>query len=236
MGGGRGRTDPLPTTHTPLRHLDAARGARPPGRARRYAQFVALRAKHPEAVLVPTADIALMWHTHLANTRHYAEACGLLLGGGGGGGGVAGAQYDAATLWRPSYMWLPAEQWWAGYVATKGLYEATYGGCQQQRRLLHVCASHAQCTGPPASVFCMWCRVRPVPSVHACVSVRRHRRSRPVPTHHHLPLPLWCACLRCCFGGCAAPVRPVPQSHPNRPPQPPNPQPPDHQARCTTRR
>ena len=81
-----------------------------------YARFLALHAKHPEAVLVPTADIALMWHTHLANSRQYSEACLELFG-----------QSDAAHLWRPSYLWLQPEQWWAGYVATKGLFEATYG-------------------------------------------------------------------------------------------------------------
>ncbi|KAG2430902.1 hypothetical protein HXX76_009875 [Chlamydomonas incerta] len=61
----------------------------------RYARFLALRAAHPHApLLVPAADIALMWHTHLAFADSYAAACerlfGHLHGGGGGGSGSQG--------------------------------------------------------------------------------------------------------------------------------------------------
>ncbi|KAG2450511.1 hypothetical protein HYH02_005012 [Chlamydomonas schloesseri] len=44
----------------------------------RYSQFLELHALHPHAVLVPTADIALMWHTHIALHGEYARSCGEL--------------------------------------------------------------------------------------------------------------------------------------------------------------
>ncbi len=42
---------------------------------RRYRQFMSLHAKYPNVLLVPTADIALMWAAHMGLSQQYAEAC-----------------------------------------------------------------------------------------------------------------------------------------------------------------
>lgn len=54
---------------------------------------MALHARHPGVLLVPTADIALMWHTHMALSGEYAAACGALFG-----------ESKPSQLWRPAFL------------------------------------------------------------------------------------------------------------------------------------
>ncbi|GLI69358.1 hypothetical protein VaNZ11_013946 [Volvox africanus] len=61
----------------------------------RYVRFLQLHRDHPEATLIPTADIALMWHTHLGLSREYAEVCKEMFG--------TSAQGEV-NLWRPDYL------------------------------------------------------------------------------------------------------------------------------------
>ncbi len=65
--------------------------------------------------LVPTADIALVWHTHLGLSGEYALACLKLFGA------------DVAP-WRPDYLYImdPA-QLQAAYAETAKLYQQKYG-------------------------------------------------------------------------------------------------------------
>ncbi|PNH11848.1 hypothetical protein TSOC_001278, partial [Tetrabaena socialis] len=80
----------------------------------RYDRFLALHADHPAATLVPTADIALMWHTHVALSSSYTATCRQLFG----------AQ---AEPWRPDYVDLDLQQTAAAYGETARLYAAKYG-------------------------------------------------------------------------------------------------------------
>ena len=89
----------------------------------RYARFLAMHAAHPDLLLVPAADIALFWHTHIGMSDQYEVACGRLFGGassssaaaGGGAGGGAAAASSSSTsataadeepLWR-RLLWGP---------------------------------------------------------------------------------------------------------------------------------
>ncbi|PNH06793.1 hypothetical protein TSOC_006798, partial [Tetrabaena socialis] len=110
----------------------------------RYCRFLALHAQHPEAALVPAADIALLWHTHLCLSGPYAAMCQQLFGtsprgseeGGpgsqeAGGQPAAGAWAAAAAMaaagWRPEYLEMDPLQLAAAYGETGRLYELEYG-------------------------------------------------------------------------------------------------------------
>lgn len=77
---------------------------------------MALHVLYPNVLLVPTADIALMWHTHMGLSAQYAAACGSLFG-----------EAKPSQLWRPTFLELGPQQWWQGYAATKAMYETQYG-------------------------------------------------------------------------------------------------------------
>ncbi|KAG2432246.1 hypothetical protein HXX76_009164 [Chlamydomonas incerta] len=78
--------------------------------ARRYARFLALHAAHPEVLLVPAADVALLWHTHLGLSDKYEEMCDKLFGGrntaAAGGGASSSAAAAEEPLWR-LLLWGP---------------------------------------------------------------------------------------------------------------------------------
>ncbi len=99
--------------------------------------------------LVPAADIALLWHTHLALASQYAAACAALARqwgpqAGAGDELVAAPQQSdmeglaaqpavaaaaAAGPWPASYLDLPpGAQLQAAYARTSHLYEMEYGG------------------------------------------------------------------------------------------------------------
>eukprot|EP00953_Heterococcus_sp_UTEX-ZZ885_P038800 19905-Heterococcus_DN1.PRE.1 len=48
-------------------------------RADAYLQFIKLKAEHPEAALAPSHAVDEVWHTHILDTRSYAELMRLLL-------------------------------------------------------------------------------------------------------------------------------------------------------------
>ncbi|KAG2445027.1 hypothetical protein HYH02_008895 [Chlamydomonas schloesseri] len=86
----------------------------------RYARFLALHAAHPQQLLVPAADIALLWHTHLGLSGQYAAACRQLFG-------PSVSSYGMEPVWRPDYLDLTVEQLEAAYGQTAALFEAMYG-------------------------------------------------------------------------------------------------------------
>ncbi|EFJ49929.1 hypothetical protein VOLCADRAFT_89428 [Volvox carteri f. nagariensis] len=99
----------------------------------RYGRFLDLLAAHPERTLVPSADIALMWHTHLGLSGSYAMY-GMGKGetaktgparaahtNGGTGGGLAAAPI------RPTYLDLEGVPLRVAYNETARLYERMYG-------------------------------------------------------------------------------------------------------------
>ena len=45
-----------------------------------YRQFLTLRLRHPDRVLVPSALIDLVWHYHILDTRKYTEDCERIFG------------------------------------------------------------------------------------------------------------------------------------------------------------
>ncbi len=45
-----------------------------------YRRFLTLKIRYPEANLVPTDDIDLIWHTHILDTGNYASDCQRLFG------------------------------------------------------------------------------------------------------------------------------------------------------------
>jgi hypothetical protein len=81
----------------------------------RYAAFLELHADNPEATLVPTADIALVWHAHMALSGEYSNACREMYG-------------KEAGPWGADYLHVtdPA-QLVVAYGETKRLYEKKYG-------------------------------------------------------------------------------------------------------------
>ena len=48
-------------------------------RADAYFEFMKLKAEQPEAALAPSYAVDQVWHTHILDTRSYAELMGLLL-------------------------------------------------------------------------------------------------------------------------------------------------------------
>jgi hypothetical protein len=52
-------------------------------RADSYLEFMKLKAEHPEAALAPSHAVDQVWHTHILDTRSYAELMKLLLPDGG---------------------------------------------------------------------------------------------------------------------------------------------------------
>ncbi|GIL48438.1 hypothetical protein Vafri_4955, partial [Volvox africanus] len=86
--------------------------------AERYLCFRQLHRDHPEVTLVPTADIALMWHTHLGLSQEYAEVCKEMFG--------TTAQGEV-NLWRPDYLDITDQcQLAALYVETARLFRNKY--------------------------------------------------------------------------------------------------------------
>lgn len=81
---------------------------------RRYCRFLSLHVRNPTAVLVPTADIALMWHTHLGMSSEYVSACRELLSGAGG------------APWSPAYVTLGREELARAYSDTARLWWESY--------------------------------------------------------------------------------------------------------------
>ncbi len=69
---------------------------------------------HPDVTLVPTADIALLWHTHLGLSGDYVDTCRRLLG-------------EEAGMWGPDYLHLDPAKLMAAYGETAKLYEQNYG-------------------------------------------------------------------------------------------------------------
>ena len=84
---------------------------------RRYIRFLELHVAHPDVTLVPPADIALVWHTHLGLSGDYAAACEETFG-------------RDVEPWRPDYLYItdPA-QLAAAYGETARLYQQKYGKC-----------------------------------------------------------------------------------------------------------
>ncbi|KAG2496008.1 hypothetical protein HYH03_005930 [Edaphochlamys debaryana] len=79
----------------------------------RYGRFLELHKRYPNRLLVPAADMALFWHTHLAISGCYALATLDLFG-----------QDDP---WRPDYLDLDEVQRPTLYAETARLYESEFG-------------------------------------------------------------------------------------------------------------
>ncbi|KXZ51533.1 hypothetical protein GPECTOR_12g496 [Gonium pectorale] len=79
----------------------------------RYERFLRLRAAHPRVALVPAADIALLWHTHLGLSGEYEAACAEWLG-------------PEAGPWEPEYLSLERGRMVVAYGMTAALYERMY--------------------------------------------------------------------------------------------------------------
>ena len=45
-----------------------------------YKKFLSLKRKYPDSVLVPTGEIDSVWHTHILDTKNYADDCNMLFG------------------------------------------------------------------------------------------------------------------------------------------------------------
>ncbi|KXZ47916.1 hypothetical protein GPECTOR_32g529 [Gonium pectorale] len=88
---------------------------------KRYGRFLALHAAHPSVPLVPAADIALLWHTHLGLSGQYEAACGKLFGAKSEGG------WAEPSAWRPDYLSMGPEQMAEAYGNTANLYVEAYG-------------------------------------------------------------------------------------------------------------
>ncbi|KAG2432250.1 hypothetical protein HXX76_009168 [Chlamydomonas incerta] len=84
----------------------------------RYVKFLRLHAAYPQEVLVPAADVALLWHTHLGLSEKYEEMCRSMF---------RALPYQQ-QLWPPGYLNLPPPQLSAAYSRTAALYTAAYGG------------------------------------------------------------------------------------------------------------
>ncbi|KXZ47917.1 hypothetical protein GPECTOR_32g530 [Gonium pectorale] len=88
---------------------------------KRYGRFLALHAAHPSVPLVPAADIALLWHTHLGLSGEYEAACGKLFGAKSEGG------WAEPSAWRPDYLSMGPEQMAEAYGNTANLYVEAHG-------------------------------------------------------------------------------------------------------------
>ncbi len=110
--------------------------------APRYARFLALHAVHPRQLLVPTADIALLWHTHMglswSYTDTWAELASLAVQHGLGRGaegtevgeqqpGGVGFNGAGVTLPRPDYLALSSRKREEAFATTALLYAETFG-------------------------------------------------------------------------------------------------------------
>ncbi|KAG2500548.1 hypothetical protein HYH03_001322 [Edaphochlamys debaryana] len=85
----------------------------------RYVRFLQLLAANPSMPLVPAADIALLWHTHMGLSDSYEALCTTMYG------------RDEATgqvrFQGPDYLDLDPASYEASYEETTRLYEKTYG-------------------------------------------------------------------------------------------------------------
>ncbi len=68
---------------------------------------------------MPTADIALLWHTHLGLSESYAAMCGEVFG------------TKRTAPWAPAYLTMGREQLAQGYSTTARLWWEAYGGCER---------------------------------------------------------------------------------------------------------
>ncbi|PNW76750.1 hypothetical protein CHLRE_11g469750v5 [Chlamydomonas reinhardtii] len=90
----------------------------------RFAKFLRLHIAHPQEVLVPAADIALIWHTYLGLNDRYEEMWVLMF---------KRLQKDSplqqlpAELWRPDYLALSPDMRAEAYGRTAVLYQQMYG-------------------------------------------------------------------------------------------------------------
>ncbi len=78
-----------------------------------------LHAAHPQEVLVPAADIALIWHTCIGLSDKYEAMCARAF---------AHLPENQPALWRPDYLTLLPHELPAAYGKTAALYAAAYGG------------------------------------------------------------------------------------------------------------
>ncbi|GLI63284.1 hypothetical protein VaNZ11_006190 [Volvox africanus] len=85
----------------------------------RYGRFLELLVAHPGLTLVPAADIALMWHTHLGLSGDYAAAAKAIA--------VQPGSDCGGTIIRPMYLDLEGAPLRVAYNSTARLYEQTYG-------------------------------------------------------------------------------------------------------------
>ncbi|KAG2446972.1 hypothetical protein HYH02_008126 [Chlamydomonas schloesseri] len=85
----------------------------------RFTKFLRLHAAHPQEVLVPAADIALIWHTYLGLSDKYEEMCARVF---------SELPANQPALWRPDYLTLLPDQIPAAYGKTAALYTAAFGG------------------------------------------------------------------------------------------------------------
>ncbi|GIL57906.1 hypothetical protein Vafri_13117 [Volvox africanus] len=86
----------------------------------RYGRFLEMLAAHPGLTLVPAADIALMWHTHLGLSGDYAAAAKAIAV-------QSGLDCGSGTNFRPMYLDLDGAPLRVAYNSTVRLYEQTYG-------------------------------------------------------------------------------------------------------------
>ncbi|PNW76747.1 hypothetical protein CHLRE_11g469650v5 [Chlamydomonas reinhardtii] len=90
----------------------------------RFSKFLRLHIAYPQEVLVPAADIALIWHTYLGLSDKYAEMWVLMF---------KRLQKDSplqqlpAELWRPDYLALSPDMRAEAYGRTAVLYQQMYG-------------------------------------------------------------------------------------------------------------
>ena len=96
---------------SPATHCGRVRPSPPLPAPCRYAKFWVLQLIHEDEVLLPAADMGLMWLAHMAMAGHYALAC---------------RHFEVAPL-CPKYLALSGEAWAGAYARTKGLYEQRYG-------------------------------------------------------------------------------------------------------------
>ncbi|GFR44539.1 hypothetical protein Agub_g5810, partial [Astrephomene gubernaculifera] len=110
---------------------------------KRYLRFLRLHAAHPDSLLVPAADMALIWHTHLGLSGRYEHTCRQLFGRGrqeagkeketatsptpDAGGGGTEAEAAEGYCWRPAYLDLDRQLLEEAYGSTARLYQEVYG-------------------------------------------------------------------------------------------------------------
>ena len=90
----------------------------------RFSKFLRLHIAHPQEVLVPAADIALIWHTYLGLSDKYEEMWVLMFKRLQK---ESPQQQPPAELWRPDYLALSPDMRAEAYGKTAALYQQMYG-------------------------------------------------------------------------------------------------------------